>query len=86
MPIAIDAMIGRVWSNVFMAVRKPALAEASLAAARASYRASPPSRFSAGTRHSSKTSSAVSLARRPIFSSMRPTEKPGVPASTTKAR
>ncbi len=39
-------------------------------------------RFSAGTRQSSKNSSAVSLAFRPTFSSRRPRVKPGVPRST----
>ena len=43
---------------------------------------SSPSRFSTGTRTSSKNSSEVSCACRPIFSRLRPLVKPGVPAST----
>ena len=77
MPTAIAATMGRVLSKVFIAVRKPSVEV---------YFSSPPSKFSAGTLQFSKTSSAVSLARRPILSSMRPTENPGVPFSTTKAR
>ena len=46
-------------------------------------RLSVPSRFSAGTRTSSKNSSAVSCALRPTFSRFRPREKPGMPRSTT---
>ena len=45
-------------------------------------RPSTPSRFSAGTGHSSKLSSAVSEARIPILSSFRLTENPGRPRST----
>jgi hypothetical protein len=41
-----------------------------------------PSTFSAGTRQSSNTSSAVSELRQPVLSSARPTLKPGVPFST----
>ncbi len=44
---------------------------------------SPPSRFLAGTRTSSKNSSAVSCALRPTFSRLRPRENPGMPRSTT---
>ena len=76
-PTAIAATSGRVLSKVFMAVMKPSFV---------TYFSSPPRRFSSGTRQSSRTSSAVSLARRPILSSMRPMAKPGVPFSTTKAR
>ncbi len=46
---------------------------------------SAPRRFSAGMRQSSKMSSPVLLAWRPIFSSMRPMLNPGVSASTMKA-
>ena len=77
MPMAIAATRGRVLSKVFMAVMKPSFVW---------YASSPPRRFSAGTWQSSSTSSAVSLARSPILSSILPTEKPGVPFSTTKAR
>ncbi|MNP47758.1 hypothetical protein D3C76_1418300 [compost metagenome] len=42
-----------------------------------------PIRFSAGTRQSSKNSSAVSEAHQPIFFSLRPTPRPGVPFSTS---
>ncbi len=45
--------------------------------------AAPPSRFSAGTRTLSKNSSEVSCARRPSFFSRLPTEKPGMPRSTS---
>ena len=77
MPTAIAPTSGRVLSKVFIAVMKPSFDR---------YDSSPPSKFSSGTRQSSSTSSAVSLARRPIFSSILPTSKPGVPFSTTKAR
>ena len=77
MPQAMAATSGRVLSKVFIAVMKPSFD---------AYFSSPPSRLSAGTRQSSSTSSAVSLARRPIFSSILPTKKPGVPFSTTNAR
>jgi len=48
-------------------------------------RPSSPSRFAAGTRQSSNTSSAVSEARMPSLSSVFETVKPGVPFSTMKA-
>ena len=44
-----------------------------------------PSIWSAGTRQPSKSSSPVALAWRPIFSSSRPTLKPGASAGTMKA-
>ncbi len=44
---------------------------------------STPIRFSAGTRQSSKNSSAVSDAHQPIFFSLRLTVKPGAPFSTS---
>ncbi len=44
---------------------------------------STPIRFSTGTLQSSKNSSAVSDAHQPIFFSLRPTLKPGVPFSTS---
>ena len=46
---------------------------------------SSPSRLSAGMRHESKNTSPVVEPLMPIFGSMRPTEKPGRSASTTKA-
>ena len=47
---------------------------------------SPPTRFSAGTRTSSNTSSAVGDARIPSLSFSRcPSEKPAIPFSTTKS-
>ena len=46
---------------------------------------SSPSRFSAGTRHSSKTSSPVVEPAIPIFGSSPETSKPGASASTTNA-
>jgi hypothetical protein len=46
---------------------------------------SAPSWFSAGTSASSKTSSQVSEARTPSFSSFLPVRKPGVSRSRTKA-
>ena len=46
---------------------------------------SSPSRFSAGTRHSSKTSSPVVEPAIPIFGSSRATWKPGASDSTTNA-
>ena len=46
---------------------------------------SAPIRFSAGTRQSSKNSSAVSDAHQPIFLSLRPTVKPGVSFSTSSS-
>ena len=48
-------------------------------------RFSSPTRFSAGTRQSSNTSSAVWLPRNPIFSSFCATLKPGKSFSTMKA-
>ncbi len=71
MPTAMPATIGRVLSKVFIAPRKPSLR---------------PSALASGTRQPSRISSAVSLARSPIFFSILPTLKPGVPFSTTKAR
>ena len=44
-----------------------------------------PMRFDAGTRQSSKASSAVSLARQPVFLSLPITSKPGVSFSTTRS-
>ena len=44
-----------------------------------------PRRLASGTRAPSKMSSPVADAWRPIFSSRRPTEKPGVSAGTMKA-
>ena len=44
-----------------------------------------PSRFSAGTRQSSSTTSPIGEVRRPIFSRPRVTVNPGVPFSTRKA-
>ena len=46
---------------------------------------SSPTRFAAGTRQSSNTSSAVVLPRKPILSSFCATWKPGKPFSITKA-
>jgi len=45
-----------------------------------------PSRFSRGTKQSSKTSSTVSELRRPILFSFFPTRKPGAPFSTMNAQ
>ena len=70
MPSACAATPGREMSKVFMATMKPM--------------PSRPSRFAAGTRASSKTSSAVTLARMPILCSFLPKENPGVPFSTMK--
>ena len=46
---------------------------------------SPPSRLAAGTRHSAKSTSACDEPRPADISMPRPTVRPGVPASTTKA-
>ena len=46
---------------------------------------SAPTRLAAGTRTSTKDSSAVSEQRQPIFSSLRVTVNPGVPFSTTSS-
>ncbi len=70
-PTACAATPGRVRSSVIIANLKPS--------------PSRPSRFSAGTSQSVKISSAVCDPLMPIFSSMRPTEKPGKSFSTMKA-
>src|SRR5205814_2164616 len=57
----------------------------SVASAMWKPRPSSPSRWAAGTRHASNTSSAVSEARMPSLSSVLLTEKPGVFFSTTNA-
>ncbi len=46
---------------------------------------SSPMRFAAGTRQSSKLSSAVSLAHQPVFASFLLTVNPGVPRSMTSS-
>src|SRR5699024_11554103 len=73
-PIAIDATIGRVESNVFIAVAKP---EDPFSFC--SYNSSPPNKFSSGTKQSSNNNSAVSFALNPILSTKREQVKPGIP-------
>src|SRR5450756_144645 len=70
-PTACAAMPGRDRSSVRMARRKPS--------------PSGPSKLAAGTRTSSKASSAVGEPRIPILCSSRLTEKPGLAVSTTNA-
>ena len=71
------ATSGRVASKVAIAPLKPVVVFSTVGL---------PSRFSNGTRASTREMAAVSLARMPSLCSSLVTFTPGVPASTTKAR
>ena len=84
MPSADAPTIGRVISNVASALEEPAFWPER---ARSSLRLSlsiPPRSCSTGMRQSSSTTSAVCEARMPIFVSLLPWRRPGVPLPITK--
>ena len=77
--------IGRLASKVRMAAWLEVLPPSRARARRASSFSSPPSRQADGMRTSSKMTSAVWLARMPIFFSFLPMLRPGVPGEIGRA-
>ncbi len=84
MPNACAPTNGRLASNVLIAACAPRLALLTGTSERASSFSLPPSRQRPGTRTSSSTTSAVCVARMPIFLNFWPIVRPGVSGPMTK--